>query len=442
MNVGLISLGCDKNRVDSEKVLYYLKENGYDIITDLMDADALIINTCAFVDRAKEESVSIILEALEIQKEKNLKIVIIGCLAQRYFDTLKNEFPTASIVCLDRYESIPIILQSDFPDFLSCKEKNLKYKNNSFDIVNIGRISTTLSHIGYLKIADGCDNFCSYCAIPFIRGRYRSIPLDVLINEAKFLKNNGVKELMIIAQDTTKYGFDLYHNYGLLELLKELTKIDFWKIRILYAYPELVDEKLINFISENDKMAKYIDMPIQHINDDLLISMNRKASKYEIIEKINKIKKINRDIAIRSSFIVGYPGESKSQFVELFEFIEKGLIDHVGIFKYSREEGTKAYDLKPQILEKIKSERYEALYQVQHRNVISKNREFIGARRQVIIDYFDEDVNCYVGRFEQSCFEVDNIVYIDKKDKKIESGDILDVVIYDAELDFYASFVE
>ena len=440
MNIGLISLGCDKNRVDSEKVLYYLKENGFNITNDLNNADALIINTCAFIDEAKEESISVILDSIEIQKKNNIKIVLIGCLASRYFEVLKKEFPTINIVCLNRYENILEVLQNENPVFLSCNNKSLKYEKTSFDLVNIGRVSTTPKHIGYLKIADGCDNFCSYCAIPFIRGRYRSIPLEILIEEAKFLQNSGVKELMIIAQDTTKYGIDIYGEYKLRDLLNELIKLNFWKIKILYAYPELIDDKLIKFISENEKIAKYIDMPIQHINDDLLKSMNRKITKKEIISKLRMIKSINPNIAIRSSFIVGYPGENKAKFLELYEFIEEGLIQHLGVFKYSREEGTKAYNLKPQVSTKVKGERYEAIYQTQYKNVINKNKQLIGLKKQVIIDDFDEDTDCYVGRFEQQCFDVDNVVYVKNNETiKLNEGDIIDVVIDDADFDFYAS---
>lgn len=440
MNIGLVSLGCDKNRVDSEKILYMLESNGYSITHDLQNVDVIIINTCAFIEDAKQESVDVILEAIQFQSKNTIKIIVVGCLAQRYFIELKKEFPTISIVCLNEYEKITNVIENSNLQHIKSSDKTLSYDEKSFDIVHTGRILTTPCHIAYLKIADGCDNFCSYCAIPHIRGRYRSIPIDILLKEAYELKKCGVKELILVAQDVTRYGCDLYNKPSLIKLLQELNNINFWKIRILYAYPEFVENDLIEYISDNKNLAKYIDMPIQHINDNLLKSMNRKITRKYILEKLDDIHEINPDISIRSSFIVGYPGETKQQFLELVDFIKTGKIDYAGFFKYSREENTKAYNMKNQISKKIKEERFEALYNLQLSNMIEKNNLLIGCNKEIIVDAFDYDMGCFVGRLEQSCYEVDNVVYINATaNQLLKCGDIINAKIDSACVDLYAT---
>lgn len=423
MKIGFISLGCDKNRVDSEKVLAMLVKKGYTITNKAEDADAIIINTCAFIRDAKVESIDAILEMVDLKKKnKDLKIIVIGCLAERYSEEVKFEIPDVDVVLgLGTYDEIENVLEGiNSSDIYISSDKEEKYC--------IERVQTTPHYYAYLKIADGCNNFCSYCAIPKIRGRYRSYPMEHLLEEAKLLIKNGVKELIVVAQDTTRYGIDLYSKKRLVELLKELCKLDFYKIRLLYAYPELVDDELIDLIANEEKMAKYIDIPLQHINDEILKKMNRRISSKTIYKLLDKIRKANPNIVIRSSFIVGFPGETKDQFLELKRFIKAGYIAYAGFFAYSQEEDTVAAKLRDQIDQKTKQKRVEQLTKIQSKVIIRNHKKYKNTSQKVIYEGIDYELDAFYGRNEFNAPDVDTKVFF-IADKPLNVGEIYDVNI-------------
>ncbi|MFA5449616.1 MAG: 30S ribosomal protein S12 methylthiotransferase RimO [Clostridia bacterium] len=397
--VGMVSLGCDKNRVDSENVLFTFKKAGYKIVQDGKDADVILINTCAFIDKAKEESIDTILEFAALKEGTNKKLIVLGCLAERYGAELEKSMPEAdAFVGINSYHDIVSIVESD---------KRLLVKNEKQTYYEKGRLLTTPAHYAYLKIADGCDNFCSYCAIPFIRGRYRSTPIEELVKEAKSLSEQGVKELILVAQDTTRYGKDLYGRYALKELLSALIPLDFVKIRLMYAYPELIDDELIDMLSAEDKLAKYLDIPMQHIDDGVLKRMNRRSDEKKIRELIKRIKSRDSDIAIRSSFIVGFPGESEEEFAKLKAFIAEGNIDYAGFFTYSVEEGTAAAKHTGLVPKRIKAKREQILSAIQSQNIENNHKKYLGKTISVIYEGIDYDRGMFYGRNEQNSPEID-----------------------------------
>ena len=369
--IALVSLGCDKNTVDSEKILFSIKNAGFNITSNLNDANIIILNTCAFILDAQQESIDAILNAEQYKKNGLCeKILVCGCLVARNGKDLIKEIPNIDrLVGIDEYDKIPEII------FDLYDEKNF----NICELTTSGRILSTPQHYAYVKIADGCDNFCTYCTIPKIRGRFRSRTIEDIVNECTKLVCDGVKELIIVAQDVTRYGIDLYGEYKIVELVKKINEIKGVKwIRLHYCYPELISDELIDLVATNDKVCKYFDIPLQHISDNVLKKMNRKSTFNTICALIEKIKAQKNKIAIRSSFIVGFPGETENDFKELKNFIIKYKLDNVGVFTYSREDGTPAFSMHNQVLSKIKKQRQKEIYQIQQEIVEMNNKKMIG----------------------------------------------------------------
>lgn len=425
MKIGAISLGCDKNRVDTEKMLSRLTNGGHTFVGSEEEADVIIVNTCAFIDKAKEESIDEILNAISAKKcDKKKKIIVTGCLAQRYADTLKEEFPEVDAVLgIADYDEILSTVQkvSDGDKVYDCAVKDAFYEN---------RVLTTPYHYAYLKIADGCDNHCTYCAIPSIRGKYRSEKMQDLLREAKKLSDDGVKEIILVAQDVTRYGTDWDGKPHLIELVDELSKLDFEWIRLLYLYPEMVDDTLINYVLSNPKVVKYMDIPLQHIDDTVLKRMNRRTDENSVRELISKLKKAG--IAIRTTFICGFPGESETQFEKLKAFVKETQFDYAGFFAYSREEGTPADRLDGHLDEQVKQARADELCAIQAQIIQKHNAEKIGKCVRVIYDDIDYDKQMFVGRMSTQAPDIDNVVYF-TSDERVQIGNFYDVLVEGAD---------
>lgn len=423
MKINIITLGCSKNLVDSEHLAGILKANGHETLFDSTKKkfDVAIINTCGFIGDAKEESIDVILEYIEEKKKGNIgKIIVFGCLVERYKETLEEEF-----VEIDAFFGVNNYL--DIATYL-----NAQIEKDFF----LQRQPSTPKHFAYLKISEGCDRFCSFCAIPYIRGRHISIPIEELVEEAQCLAKRGVKEIIIIAQDTCNYGKDLYGKVRLVDLLSEIAKIEQieW-IRLQYSYPNDFNDELINFMANEPKMCKYIDMPLQHINNRLLSSMNRKITGEEIRALINKIREKIPQVCLRTTLIVGYPSESKKEFEELREFVEQTKFDRMGAFTYSAEENTAAFKLEDNISQEEKDERLDALTFLQEGVSLNLNQKKIGKTFKVLIDRKEGEY--YVGRTEFDSPEVDNEVLI-SIEEKIKIGNFYQVKITDAvEFDLY-----
>ena len=421
MRIGAISLGCDKNRVDTEKMLSRLVGGGHTLVGSEEEADVIIVNTCAFIDKAKEESIDEILSAIAAKNAGNgKKVIVTGCLAQRYADTLKKEFPEVdAILGIADYDAILKTIKDveDGEKVLNCANLDAFYSD---------RVLTTPYHYAYLKIADGCSNHCTYCAIPSIRGKYRSEKLEDLICEAKKLSDDGVKELILVAQDVTRYGTDFDGKPHLIELLDRLSKLDFAWIRLLYLYPEMVDDALIEYVKNNDKIAKYMDIPLQHVDDDVLKRMNRRTDEKSIRELIAKLK--NAGIAVRTTFICGFPGETQEQFEKLEKFVKEVKFDYAGFFAYSREEGTPADKLDGHLDESVKEERANKLRAIQEKIIKSRNRELIGSKIKVIYDDIDYDRQKFVGRSQTQAPDIDNVTLFES-DEEVRIGEFYDVEI-------------
>lgn len=421
MKIGAISLGCDKNRVDTEKMLSRLVGGGHTLVGSEEEADVIIVNTCAFIDKAKEESIDEILSAIAAKNAgKGKKVIVTGCLAQRYADTLKEEFPEVdAILGIADYDAILKTIEDveDGEKVLNCANLDAFYSD---------RVLTTPYHYAYLKIADGCSNHCTYCAIPSIRGKYRSEKLEDLIREAKKLSDDGVKELILVAQDVTRYGTDFDGKPHLIELLDRLSKLDFAWIRLLYLYPEMVDDVLIEYVKNNDKIAKYMDIPLQHVDDDVLKRMNRRTNEKSIRELIAKLK--NAGIAVRTTFICGFPGETQGQFEKLEKFVKEVKFDYAGFFAYSREEGTPADKLDGHLDEFVKEERANKLRAIQEKIIKSRNKELVGSKIKVIYDDIDYDRQKFVGRSQTQAPDIDNVTLFES-DEEVRIGEFYDVEI-------------
>lgn len=413
--IEIISLGCSKNTVDSERLMNQLKINNYDLVDTSDEADSIIINTCGFIDAAKEESVNTILEAVELKKQgKVKKVVVAGCLSERYMEELKKEIPDVDIFFgTEDYEGI-------------VKEFGGNLKENLLG----ERILTTPKHYAYLKISEGCDNPCSFCAIPIMRGKHVSTPIEKLIDEVTCLAKHGVKELVIIGQDTTEYGLDIYGKRNLAELLQKISDVKGieW-IRLLYAYPSHFPEDLMDVIANNDKVLSYIDLPLQHITDNVLKSMRRGISKRRTIELINKLRERIPNLTLRTTLITGYPNESEQDFEELCQFIKDIKFERVGVFPYSVEENTPSYILGDPISKEEKEDRKNTLMEIQKEISEQKNSEFVGKKLKVIID--EEQDDFYIGRTERDTPEVDGEVMIRKDKGNLTVGTIYDIDITD-----------
>jgi ribosomal protein S12 methylthiotransferase len=427
MKVSLISLGCPKNLVDSEIILGNLAKANLSIASDWQNSDIVIINTCAFLKSAVAEAGKYINKALSYKKNGKIKkIIIAGCLPQRFKTDLLDKFPDIDgLVGIDNLTDVSKLCIRKIPQIKVTETPKHLYNSTA------PRLLTT-NHYAYLKITDGCDNFCSYCLIPSIRGRFRSRKIDDIIKEAKQLARYGIKELILVAQDTTLYGKDIYHQQSLVRLLKNLVKIkEIEWIRILYSHPAHWTDELIEVYKENPKICRYVDLPLQHISNNILKIMNRPYSRKAAEKLLAKLRKIP-DLAIRTSFIVGFPGETDKDFNELLDFIKEKKFAHLGCFKYSREQGTVAYNLPNQIPEKIKRERYNKIMETQQQISLKRMQGFIGKKVRVIIDGKSKDRRYkYIGRSQYDAPEIDGIMYVKAPDAK--PGDFVNVKITNAQ---------
>lgn len=415
--ISAISLGCDKNRVDLEKMLYRLKTYGFEIVENANDANIVIVNTCAFITPARKEAVDNIFDMCLLKEKGKLeKVIVSGCLAQRYKDDLKKEIP----------EIDAILSAKDNENICEVVEKlyGITSSNKNSDC---GRIFTSRGSYAYLKIAEGCSNVCSYCTIPRIKGRYQSFSMEAILQEAKYLAKNNIKELVLVAQDVTRYGEDLYGKNCLIDLCKKLAKIEGieW-IRIHYAYPEKVDDKLLEFIEKEPKMCKYLDIPLQHIEDKILKSMRRHLNEEKTRDLMQKIHSKYSDIALRTTFIVGYPGETKADFKKLTNFIEEQKFDYAGFFPYYREENTPSYFMENQVSSFTKKSRLKKITRLQNKIAGKNASEKLDKVYKVLIDYFSEDSGVYVGHTQFLSPTVDFGVEIEDA-KGVEVGKIIDV---------------
>lgn len=424
--VGMISLGCPKNQVDGEALLAKLKKAGYEIVNNIEDSDVMIVNTCGFIEQAKREAIDTILEVAEYKNAGLISaIVVTGCLAERYQDEIIKEMPEVDAV-------LGIGANSDIVkicDKALCGIVTTSFPNKCYLSINDERVISTPSHWAYLKIAEGCDNRCSYCAIPGIRGGFRSRTIESCVDEAKALAESGVKELILIAQDTTKYGQDLYGKYSLDVLLKELVKIDGieW-IRLFYCYPQRITDSLINVIANEEKVCSYIDIPLQHSDKTVLKNMNRVGDGEDYKALISKMRKAIPDLALRTTFMVGFPGETDEQFENLCKFTEDIKFDKMGCFTFSPEEDTPAYDMQNQIDEDVKVRRQEVLMNKQYSITEELNKLRIGRIYKVIIDTFDGEK--YIGRSYMDSPEIDSGI-IFTSDNSLNIGDFVNVKITD-----------
>lgn len=424
MRIGAISLGCDKNRVDTEKMLARLTEGGHSIVSSADDADILIVNTCAFIDKAKEESIDEILWAISEKQSGTVgSVIVTGCLSKRYERELKEEFP----------ELDAILGVSDYDEILSVVDKIGKERvisTSGADRFYDKRVLTTPYHYAYLKIADGCDNHCTYCAIPSIRGKYRSEKPEDLLNEARRLSDDGVKELILVAQDVTRYGVDFDGKPHLIELVKRLAELDFEWIRLLYLEPEMVDDELISFIASEPKVVKYMDIPFQHIDSGVLKRMNRRTDENYTRELAKKVRR--HGITLRSTFICGFPGESEEAFAKLCDFVREGALDYAGFFAYSREENTSADRLDGHLDDSVKENRAERLSKIQQSVIESRNKELIGKTVKAIYDGIDYDRQMFIGRTSAQAPDIDGVVYF-SAEEQVRIGEFYNIEIVGAD---------
>ena len=422
----MISLGCPKNQVDGEILLSKLNSSGFEIVSNIEEADVMIINTCGFIESAKQEAIETILEVAEYKNAGLISaIVVTGCLAERYQDEIIKEIPEVdAVIGIGANNDIVKVCQKALLGI-----KTSLYPNKCYLPLGDKRMLSTPSHWAYLKIADGCDNRCAFCAIPSIRGKYRSREMEDIIKEAEELAGRGVKEIILIAQDTTKYGFDLYGEYKLDALLKELVKIDGieW-IRLFYCYPHRITDSLIDVIAKEDKICNYIDIPLQHADSSLLKSMNRIGDSSDYKALIEKMRKKIPDLALRTTFMVGFPGETDMQFESLCDFVKEIKFDKMGSFTFSPEEDTPAFDMDNQIDEDIKQRRQEVLMNAQYYITGEINKSKISKKYKVIIDDFNGE--SYIARAYFDSPEIDGSIIIDS-DKKLEIGEFYEVIITD-----------
>lgn len=428
-SIGMVSLGCAKNQTDAEIMLGLLSANDYTIADNPYDAEILVVNTCAFIDSAKQESIDAILEMAKYKTDGKCRLLIVtGCLAQRYKEEVLIEMPEVDYVLgTGEFDKICECIEKAFNGERKAECENADRTPDD----KLPRVLSTPHYTAYLKIADGCDNNCTYCAIPKIRGHFRSRLPQSIIEEAKSLADSGVKELILIAQDTTRYGSDI--GTSLAELLEELVKIEGieW-IRTHYFYPEAVTEELIDVMAKHDKICNYIDIPVQHGDDEILRRMARRTNQAEIRNKISMIREKMPDVVIRTSIIVGFPGESESSFETMYDFVEDIKFDRMGVFAYSQEEGTAAANFENQIDDETKQERLDRLMTLQQGISLKLNRAKIGKIIEVIVEGYDEESFLFYGRSRGDSIEVDGLVYFGTEED-VEAGDIIKVEILDAD---------
>ena len=434
MNVGFISLGCSKNLIDTEVAIGLFKENHYKIVNKPEDADILVVNTCGFIESAKEEAINTILEMAEYKKQRCKYLIAMGCLVQRYYDDLVKALPEVDLfIKIDEYnklwKKIEDLIKRDIVEKAKTKTSTKISEIRPLPMPTydefLNRVVTTGKNYAYLKIGEGCSNKCTYCAIPYIRGPFVSRKMEDILEEAEKLASEGIKEIIVIAQDTTKYGEDIYGKSRLAELLQEISKINGieW-IRFLYSYPEGITDELIDTVANNPKIAKYFDIPIQHISNAVLKRMNRKTSKEKIENLLEKIRNKIPNVTLRTSLIVGFPGETEEQFGELLEFVKKAKFDKLGTFMYSKEEGTPASRLPEQIHGNTKKARYNKIMKTQKQISLEKQENKIGKTYKVLVEDISFDGKYFVGRTMQDVPEEDGLVYI-KDAQNYKQEDIL-----------------
>ena len=433
MNILFISLGCDKNLVDTEVMLGILAQRGHQMVDDENEADVIIINTCCFIHDAKEESIQNILEMAQLKENGRLKALIVaGCLAQRYKDEILKEIPEVDAVLgTTSYEEIGNIIDSVLSDNMAERgQSRITMKDVDYlPKVKTKRLVTTGGHFAYLKIAEGCDKHCTYCIIPKVRGNYRSVPMENLLKEAKELADGGVKELILVAQETTVYGQDIYGEKMLPKLLRELCKINGIRwIRILYCYPEEITDELIQTMKEEPKICHYLDLPIQHASDAILKKMGRRTSKAQLIETIEKLRDAMPDIALRTTLITGFPGETEEDHEELMDFVDQMEFERLGVFTYSPEEDTPAAKMDGQIEEEVKEDRQAELMELQQDIVFEQAEDMIGRELLVMIEGKVADENAYVGRTYRDAPNVDGLIFVNT-DEELMSGDFAKVKV-------------
>lgn len=420
IKVGMVSLGCSKNQVDAERMLYKIEQKGYRLVADAALADIAIINTCGFIESAKQEAIETILEFAALKKEGRIKkIIITGCLAERYREEVLSEIPEAdAVVGIGSNDKI-----CDIIDSVLAGQQLTSFDDKLSLGLTGGRIQTTLSFYSYLKIADGCSNCCSYCAIPQIRGKMRSVPMEELTAEAEEMVRNGVRELIVIAQDSTRYGEDIYGKPMLPELLKKLCGIAALKwIRVLYCYPERITDELLQVMAEEDKIVKYIDMPIQHCDGDILQKMNRKGDEASLRELIKKIRAKIPDIILRTTLITGFPGETEEQFDRLAEFVKDIEFDRLGCFPYSAEEGTKAALMEGQLETSVKERRADVIMEEQMMIMGVKNHRLQDSVVEAVVEGYDRYGECYFGRTAADAPDIDGKIFIISKNRRLLPG--------------------
>lgn len=437
MNVGLVTLGCSKNQVDSEMLLGYFKERGFNIVSDPLEADIIVVNTCGFIKSAKEEAIATILEMADYKEFGNCKALIVtGCLAKRYKKEILENMPEVDLcIGVDEYENIDNILS----EFLNqnCLNHSLKFEN---------RIISSDFPSCYIRISDGCDNRCSYCAIPLIRGRFRSRKMEDIVEEVKSLASQGMREFCIISQDTSKYGIDIYGKLMLPELLRRISKIEGVKwIRILYMYLFEATDELIEEMVKNDKICKYFDIPIQHLSDNILKQMNRYDTSKIIFDRIEKIREKVPNAILRTTVMTGFPGETQEDFNILKEGIKKIKFDRLGAFAFSKEEDTKAYDMKNQVPEKIREERLKEIFDIQKDISLKLNKNRVGNNYEVIVEGITEDEKYFSCRSYMEAPDVDGRIYVkidEQSLSKLTIGEFANVQIIDYnEYDLYAKVI-
>ena len=427
MKLFFVSLGCDKNLVDSEKMLALLAANQVEITDEPEEAEIIIVNTCGFIHDAKEESIETILEMAESKTTgKCMSLIMSGCLAQRYAEDIQKEIPEVdAVVGTTAYDQIFDVVQKTLLGEKECRLAELDYLPDKLT----ARLQTTSSYTSYLKIAEGCSKRCSYCIIPYLRGNYRSVPMEELLDEANALAKGGTKELIVIAQETTVYGMDLYGEKRLPALLKELCKIKGieW-IRVMYCYPEEITDELIQVIKEEEKICHYLDIPIQHSEDRILRNMGRKTNRAELISLVEKLRSEIPDIVLRTTLITGFPGETEDEFEHMLDFVDEMEFDRLGVFPYSPEEGTKAAEMEDQVPDEVKEQRRDAIMELQQEISAGAAADRIGEEMSVLIEGYLYEEDIYVGRTYMDAPKVDGNVFVRSEEEMI-SGDIVPVRI-------------
>lgn len=445
MNVGFISLGCSKNLIDTEATIGLFKENNFQIVNEESKADILVINTCGFIESAKEEAINTILEMAEYKQQRCKYLIVMGCLVQRYYEDLLKALPEVDLfIKIDEYDNlwqkIEDLIKRDIVQKSKTKATNKILEIPQMPMLKqnelLDRVVTTGKNYAYLKIGEGCSNRCTYCAIPYIRGPFISRKKEDIIEEAKKLASEGIKEIILIAQDTTKYGIDLYGESKLVEVIEEITKIKEIKwVRFLYSYPEGITEELISVVADNPKVAKYFDIPIQHISNKILKKMNRRTNKEQIIELLQNIRDKIPEVTLRTSLIVGFPGETNEDFEELLEFVKQARFDKLGTFMYSKEDGTPAEKLPNQIHGNTKKSRYNKIMKQQQEISKENLKRKLDKEYDILIEDISFDGKYYIGRTMQDVPDIDGLVYIENKKEnmigKFVKCKIIDISNYD-----------